>query len=64
MFASQPVDLGRFAGTRSGATEFSRYSEVANGQGEECLRACREMTDALYEGLDVEREIRAVEVQN
>jgi hypothetical protein len=26
------------------ATEFSRYSEVAKGQSEECLRACREMT--------------------
>jgi GNAT superfamily N-acetyltransferase len=47
----------------AGATQFSHYSEVANTQGEECLRACREMTDALYEGLDVEREIRAVEVQ-
>ncbi len=34
-------------------TEFSRYSEVAEGQREECLRACREMTDALYEGLDL-----------
>ena len=44
-------------------TEFSRYSEVAKGQGEECLRACREMTDALYDGLDLGREIRAVEVQ-
>ncbi len=44
-------------------TEFSRYSEVANDQGEECLRACRDLTDALYEGLDVGREIQAVEVQ-
>jgi hypothetical protein len=44
-------------------TEFSRYSEVANDQGEACLRACRDLTDTLYEGLDVEREIQAVEVQ-
>jgi GNAT superfamily N-acetyltransferase len=44
-------------------TEFSRYSEVAEGQREECLRACREMTGALYDGLDLGREIRAVEVQ-
>jgi GNAT superfamily N-acetyltransferase len=45
------------------ATEFSRYSEVAEDRREECLRACREMTDAIYEGLDVEREIRAVDAQ-
>jgi len=45
------------------STEFSRYSDVADGQREECIRPCRGMTDAVYEGLDVEREIRAVEVQ-
>jgi GNAT superfamily N-acetyltransferase len=45
------------------ATEFSRYSEVAKGQREESLRACREMTDAIFEGLDLEREIRAVDAQ-
>jgi GNAT superfamily N-acetyltransferase len=41
-------------------TEFSRYSEVAQGRGEECLRMCRDLTNTLYEGLDVQREIRAV----
>ena len=45
------------------ATEFSRYSQLAEGRHDECLRACRDMTDAVYEGLDVEREIRAVEAQ-
>lgn len=45
------------------ATEFSRYSEVAKAQREESLRACREMTDAIYEGLDLEQEIRAVDAQ-
>ena len=54
---SKPVnDAGR-------ATEFSRYSQLAEGRHDECLRACRDMTDAVYEGLDVEREIRAVEAQ-
>jgi GNAT superfamily N-acetyltransferase len=54
---SKPVnDTGR-------ATEFSRYSQLAEGRHDECLRACRDMTDAVYEGLDVEREIRAVEAQ-
>jgi GNAT superfamily N-acetyltransferase len=45
------------------ATEFSRYSQLAEGRHDECLRACRDLTDVLYEGLDVEREIRAVEAQ-
>src|SRR5260370_20766875 len=44
-------------------TEFYRYSDVEKDQSEECLRVCREMTDALYEGLDLGREIQAVEVQ-
>ncbi len=43
--------------------EFSRYAEVPVNQREECLRACQELTDAIYEGLDVEREIRAVDAQ-
>jgi GNAT superfamily N-acetyltransferase len=43
--------------------EFSRYTEVPASQREECLRACREMTDAIFKGLDVEREIRAVATQ-
>jgi GNAT superfamily N-acetyltransferase len=36
-------------------TEFSRFSEIPASQREDCLRACREMTDSIYEGLDVER---------
>jgi len=47
----------------SHTTDFSRYSEVPLGQREECLGACREMTDAIYDGLDLEREIRAVDAQ-
>ena len=54
---SKPVSEG------ARVTEFSRYSGVANDQSEECLRACRDLTGTLYEGLDVEREIRAVEAQ-
>ena len=47
----------------SAAANFSRYSEVPADQREACLRACREMTDSVYEGLDVEREILAVDIQ-
>jgi GNAT superfamily N-acetyltransferase len=45
------------------AVEFSQYTEVPAAQREECLRACRQLTDTIYEGLDVEREIRAVDTQ-
>lgn len=55
---SKPV-----SGVRLG-TEFSRYSEVPTSQREECLGACRELTDFIYEDLDVEREIRAVAAQD
>jgi hypothetical protein len=54
---SKPVNQG------APAPESSRYSEVAKAQCEECLSACRELTDAIYEGLDLEREIRAVDAQ-
>lgn len=39
---------------------WSRYAEVPESEQGGCLRACRELTDALYEGLDLEREIRVV----
>jgi hypothetical protein len=54
---SKPV-----SGVRAG-TEFSTYSEVPPYRREECLGMCREMTDFIYEGLDVEREIRTVATQ-
>lgn len=44
-------------------SQWSRYSEVPEREQGECLSACRELTDVIYEGLDVEREIRAVYIQ-
>lgn len=43
---------------------WSEFSEVPKDRREEFLKACREMTDAVYEGLDVSREIRAVADQS
>ena len=40
-----------------------RYSELPEDKQRECLRCSRELTDTLYEGLHLEREIRAVEKQ-
>lgn len=48
---------------RERLSPWSRYSEVPASGQEECLRACRVLTDALYGGLDVEREIRSVNSQ-
>jgi len=42
---------------------YTRFSELTTTQKEEALAACRETTGAIYEGLDVSREIRAVDSQ-
>ncbi len=41
----------------------TRYSEATPEQQESLRRACREVTGAIYEGLDAGREIRATEEQ-
>jgi GNAT superfamily N-acetyltransferase len=43
---------------------WSRFSEIPEEQREDFLAACRKMTDAIYAGLDVRREIRAVADQS
>lgn len=46
-----------------GSPQVIRYSALAPDERENALRACRELTEAIYEGLNVEREIRAVASQ-
>ncbi|WP_013334620.1 GNAT family N-acetyltransferase [Gloeothece verrucosa] len=41
-----------------------RYSELPKDKQIECLRSSQELTDAIYDGLDLEREIRIVEDQS
>ncbi len=48
---------------RPAADAVVRYSELTPSQQSECLNACRQLTDAICEGLDVSREIRAVAAQ-
>jgi hypothetical protein len=50
---------------RSGAevAQVSRYSALAEGDRQGCLEDCRTLTDAIYEGLDLIEEIRAVHAQ-
>src|SRR5438045_640854 len=47
-----------------GTSRWTRFSDVAADERGAVLEACREMTDAIYEGLDVAQEIRAVAAQN
>jgi GNAT superfamily N-acetyltransferase len=45
-------------------SQWTRFSEVPAGEQDATLSACRELTDAIYEGLDVAHEIRAVAAQD
>ena len=42
---------------------WSRYSDLTVEQRVECLKSCRDLTGALYEGLDLSAEIQAVYAQ-
>ncbi|MDY6864148.1 MAG: GNAT family N-acetyltransferase [Thermodesulfobacteriota bacterium] len=39
---------------------WSRYSEMPDSEQTECLNACRKLTDMVYNGLDLNTEIRIV----
>jgi GNAT superfamily N-acetyltransferase len=45
------------------STQTSRFSRLSADEKLICLQACRELTNSIYEGLDLEREIRAVDDQ-
>ena len=46
------------------AARWTRFSEVSIAERDDALSAAREVTNAIYEGLDVANEIRAVATQN
>jgi len=47
----------------SPSTRWARFSDLSVGDKQLCVLACRKLTNSIYEGLDVEREIRAVDHQ-
>jgi GNAT superfamily N-acetyltransferase len=53
--------LGGEAAPESG--QWTRFSALTAGQKESCLSDCREVTDSIYSGLDLELEIRSVDHQ-
>jgi GNAT superfamily N-acetyltransferase len=54
---SEPV------GQTGRGSQWTSFSAVPEGEREGVLLACRQLTDAIYEGLDVTAEIRAVAAQ-
>jgi GNAT superfamily N-acetyltransferase len=47
----------------SPVAHWSTYSQLKESEREEYVGACRELTNAIYEGLDVQREMQAVQQQ-
>jgi GNAT superfamily N-acetyltransferase len=50
-------------GAKHKSTQWTCFSELSPEEKQSCLQACRELTSSIYDGLDVEREIRAVDEQ-
>jgi len=48
---------------RRSAPCWSKYSQVPPADRDECLRACRALTDAIFPGLSLGQEIRSVDEQ-
>jgi hypothetical protein len=48
------------AGPGGSAVQWSRYSALPESERETAVKSCRELTDAIYEGLDLNAEIRTV----
>jgi len=47
----------------SGSVRWTRFGELAPGKKQLFLQACADLTSSIYEGLDVQREISAVDNQ-
>jgi GNAT superfamily N-acetyltransferase len=55
--------MERPVGTENTTTQWTRFSALSAPEKLACLEACRELTSSIYEGLDLEREILAVDRQ-
>lgn len=55
--------MSRPVGLAGSAAEYITYSRLTPDQKNETLSACRDLTDRIYEGLDVGGEIRSVDQQ-
>jgi GNAT superfamily N-acetyltransferase len=62
-FLTSIMELPIQAEPPSVSTRWARFSDLSVGDKQLCVQACRKLTNSIYEGLDVEREIRAVDGQ-
>ncbi len=62
-FLTSLMELPIDAEPASGSVRWARFSDLSVGDKQLCVQACRKLTNSIYEGLDVEREIRAVDSQ-
>ena len=58
-----PIMSKAVAPQMSLVAHWSKYSDLKESEQRAYVAACRELTDAIYEGLDLEREIQAVQHQ-
>lgn len=52
--------MSRPVGPIARTSGWSRYSDLSAGEQEACLSACRDLTEAVYAGLDVGSEIKSI----
>jgi GNAT superfamily N-acetyltransferase len=62
-FLTSVMELPVDSESASVSTRWAQFSDLSVGDKQLCVQACRKLTDSIYEGLDVEREIRAVDQQ-
>ena len=63
-FLTALMELPIDSGPASSSTRWARFGDLSVGDKQLCVQACRKLTNSIYEGLDVEREIRAVDQQH
>jgi len=56
--------MERPVGMESTSTQWTRFSSLSSPEKLACREACRELTSSIYDGLDLEREILAVDTQH
>ena len=55
--------LSKAVGGAGGAAGWSRYGELPEREREAAVGACRELTGAIYDGLDLSAEVQVVQAQ-
>uniref|UniRef100_A0ACD5H2A7 Uncharacterized protein n=1 Tax=Desertifilum tharense IPPAS B-1220 TaxID=1781255 RepID=A0ACD5H2A7_9CYAN len=56
--------MGKTVNSHQAVSNEAQFSQLTPSQQQECLQACRELTDSLYLGLDVSGEIQIVSSLN